>query len=63
MKKFTVTVPEIHHSYMVVEADSAEEARSKVALGEGTEEECSYAGTPNPNEVYEFGEWDVKSLD
>lgn len=45
MKTYTVTVKEIHDSYVEVEADSPEEAIAKVADGEGCEVDCEFNST------------------
>lgn len=45
MKTYTVTVKQVHDSYVEVEANSPEEAIIKVEQGEGEEVEFSYAFT------------------
>ena len=44
MKKYEVTIYEIHKAVLVVEAESEEEAILKVEDGEGEEILCEYDG-------------------
>lgn len=42
MKKYRVSIKEVHISHMLVEADSPEEAKEKIIEGEGVEVSLEY---------------------
>jgi len=50
MKKFTVERPEVHISFVEVEAETAEEAFDLVYEGEGEEVALRYSYTLDPSE-------------
>ena len=50
MKKFTVERPEVHISFVEVEAETAEEAFDLVYEGEGEEVALTYSYTLDPSE-------------
>ena len=45
MKTYTITVKEIHDSYVEIQANSPQEALEKVKNGEGCEVDCEYHST------------------
>ena len=55
MKTYTVTRPEVHYSYVQVEASSPEDALKRVQDGEGEETSCEYSHTLDGEQL-----WDVK---
>jgi hypothetical protein len=55
MPKFTVIRPEVHHSYVVIEAATADDALKAVKDGEGEEVSCEYSSTLDDDEY----DWDV----
>lgn len=58
--KYTVTVKEIHDSYVEVEADSPEQALEKVKNGEGDEVCLEYNSTLDQFDIWNVHENDVQ---
>lgn len=54
MKSYTVTVKEVHNSYVIVDAESKSDALKRVEEGEGKEFQCLY------NYTLETDLWEVQ---
>lgn len=56
MKKYIVTMKEVHNQEMLIEANSPEEALSKVSEGEGTAQSEAYYSYTLDSDEFEVTE-------
>jgi hypothetical protein len=57
MPQYIVEVPEIHISRMLIEADTPDDARRMVSIGDGVEISCKYRKTET-----DFVEWSISEI-
>lgn len=59
MSKYCVVIPEVHLAYLMVDAETEDEAIAKVAEGDGQEINLEYSHTFGDDEY----KWQVNKMD